>query len=295
MNIGNIERYEMFLATVECGSMNAAAERLGYSQPAISQAMLALEVEFGLRLLIRSKQGARPTEDGERLIGPIRGLMNAGKRLSETVNELNGIAAGTIRLGTISSVSMQWLPWLIEDFQKLYPRIGFRLYANNCYGEIAEDVENGGLDLGFYSAPVPGALRFVPLVKDPMLAVVPPGHPLAREQSVTADMLRDEPFIIYGSNGDADMIRALRQLHIAPKVSHILNDDLAIIAMIAHGHGVSIMPALILQELGARVVALPLDPPCYRELGLISPQLRYITPAAAKFSDFAVRRLRKDS
>ena len=292
MNPGNIERYRMFLAAVELGSMSAAAERLGYSQPAVSQAMLALEAEFNVRLLIRGKQGVRLTEDGQRLLEPIRELVNASQRLAETVDEMNELAVGNVRIGTIYSVSTVWLPTLLQDFHEIYPDIACQL-SDGTYADIASGIDSGRLDVGFYAGPTPEGLRFLPLVKDQMLALLPPGHPLAGEKAVTPDQLAQEPFILYQDCDDTDAGRTLAQLGVTPRVKHVINNEQAILALISHGQGVSIMPSLNLRIPGSDVVSLPLDPPCYHQLGLLTPAARYVSPAARRFIDFTVSRLRE--
>lgn len=292
MNVGNIERYRMFLATVELGSMSAAAERLGYSQPRVSQAMLALETEFNVRLFIRGKQGVRLTEEGQRLLEPIRALVSASQQLAETVDEMNGQAVGTVRIGTVYSVSTVWLPELLHDFQQLYPRILCQL-TDSTYGDIAAGVENGRLDVGFYSGTVPEGLRFLPLVKDQMLAVLPPGHPLTAKEAVTAEQLAGEPFILYESCRGTNAGRTLEQMGIEPEVKHVINSEQAIMALISHGQGVSIMSGLSLCCSGSDVVSRPLDPPRWHQLGLLAPENRYTSAPARRFIEFTVRRLQE--
>ena len=278
-------RYEAFLKTAELGSISRAAEYLGFSQSGLSRAIAGLEEEFGFSLFIRGKQGVRLTANGERVLAPIRRLFNEAQALQQTVDDINGLASGVIRVGTFTSVTTNWLPGLIDGFTSLYPGIEFRLRGGD-YEQIGHWLERGEIDCGFLSAPAPEGLSFLPLLHDPMLAVLPPGHPLAAENTVSCEALACEDFISLGTGGDYDLRRALALLPSQPRVKYTLHDDLSIVAMVAAGQGVSIMPALVLRGLQTTAALRPLQPPCCRVLGIASRPRRYISPAVSRFLDY---------
>ncbi|MBR0599442.1 LysR family transcriptional regulator [Sinanaerobacter chloroacetimidivorans] len=287
---GNIDRYEIFLITAELGSITAAAERLGYTQSGVSRAIAMLEEECGFTLFVRSQKGVHLTGNGEQVLEPIRALVNDRQYLSQVIDEIKGLSSGTIRVGTFTSVSVNWLPKIIRGFQELYPNIIFQLFDAD-YSEIIDLLEMGEIDCGFLSAPVPSGLNFISLYKDPMLAVLPPDHTLAKEKSIRVEQLRDEPFLVPDTRNDADIRQLMEQLNIQPKIKYILNNEISIAAMIEHGHGVTILPSLILKDQPIKVCLRSLSPPCYRELGIASRQLRYVSPAARRFIEYTVEQI----
>lgn len=284
---GNIDRYEIFLITVELGNITAAADRLGYTQSGVSRAIAMLEEELGFALFVRSQKGVHLTGSGEQVLDAIRSLVNGRRRLSQIVDEINGLSSGTVRVGTFTSVSVNWLPQIIQGFQKLYPKINFQLYDGD-YSEIGDWLEIGEIDCGFLSAPVSANLHFVPLYQDPMLAILPPDHPLSKEESVKIDQLRNEQFLVPGSSNDADIRHLMTRLNIHPQIKYVLNNEISIAAMVEFGHGVTILPYLIMKDQHINVSLRPLSPPCYRELGIASRQLQYVSPATRRFIEYTI-------
>ena len=105
----NFGQYEAFVKAVEVGTMTQAAEELGYSQSGLTRALSSLEEEWGVRLLMRGRNGVQLTPEGVRLLPDIRTVLHDQRRLAEHIDEINGLRDGLIRVGTFNSVSAQWL------------------------------------------------------------------------------------------------------------------------------------------------------------------------------------------
>jgi DNA-binding transcriptional LysR family regulator len=84
----------------------------------VSHAVNAVEREAGVALLVRSSNGVTLTENGKRLIPPIRALVNDGRKLNQLLHEMKGAVVGTLRIGTFTSVTTQWIPTVIRGFQE---------------------------------------------------------------------------------------------------------------------------------------------------------------------------------
>lgn len=130
------DRYQIFLRVVELDNITRAAESLSYTQSGVSHAIRALEQECGVALLTRGKAGVSLTENGRLLLPRIQALVNQQRALEQAIHEVNHVVAGTLRIGTFTSVSTQWLPGMIERLQKSYPQVEFQIYAG-CYEDIA--------------------------------------------------------------------------------------------------------------------------------------------------------------
>ena len=131
----NISKYMAFMTAVEYGSFTKAAEVLNYSQSAISRMIHDLETEWRLALLERNKAGVKLTSDGLALFSHAKRLCEEYRNLQMRVDELNGLQAGLIRVGTFSSVATHWLPNIIKKFQADYPNIDYEILLGD-YSEI---------------------------------------------------------------------------------------------------------------------------------------------------------------
>lgn len=281
----NINRYEIFLKTVETGNITKAAEALNYTQSGISHAIAALEKETGFSLFIRSSNGVTLTENGKRLLEPVRNLVNQQRHLAQSIADLNNTVAGIIRVGTFTSVSVQWLPQLIRSFQALYPLVEFELLDGN-YDEIAERILTGRIDCGFSVAPVPESLYFLPLRRDPMLVILNPKHPLAKKKAVSPAELSKEPFIMATKGLDNDVQEVLKNTSTAVHLRYTLNNDISVMSLVASGFGISLMPELLLRPINFELARRPLDPPQYRTIGIASLPMRAVSVITKTFLNY---------
>ena len=288
------KKYEVFEKTVEMASLTRAAEELGLTQSGVSHIIAALEEEFGLPLLRRTRVGARLTPEGERLMPCIREVLRAQERLDQTAADMRGLAAGTVRIATFTSVAVHWLPGMLQEFQALYPKVDFRLF-NGDYHDVDRWLSEGSADLGFITLPTDLRCECIPLAEDRLLAVLPPAHPLAAREVCPVTEVAREPFISLLETSDDDARRALDAVGVRPEVRFTTKDDYAIIAMVSQGLGVSIMPELLLRGRSDDVAVRPLDPPASRTLALAIPTGAAAGPATRRFADFAAEWVRKNA
>ena len=265
----NLNRYEIFLKVAELGNITRAADVLHYTQAGVSHAVSALENEVGVPLLVRGATGVTLTESAKQLLPAIRTLVNDQRSLAQAIYEINNRVAGTLRLGTFTSVCVQWLPNIIKGFQKKYPDVEFEIKAGD-YDESEEFILSGEVDCGFVIAPADKNLRFVPLYRDPMLVLMPKGHPLAEKEFLTLSDLKKEPLIVPVKGYDTEVHAILKKNSQKTDIRYSLNDDLSVISMVAHGFGISVMAELILKESNFDIEIRPLDPPQYRSIGIAS-------------------------
>lgn len=263
----NLQKYQVFLKVAECGSFTAAAAALSYSQSGVSRMVADLEKEWGVCLLERSRAGVRLTSDGLKLLPQIKNLCAQYQALQRQADELKGLQAGLIRIGTFSSVATHWLPPVIKAFQKDYPNIDYELLLGD-YTEIEAWVREGRVDCGFLRLPASPELETVFLARDELLAIIPQGHPLAKCESFPSEALCREPFLLLERGGGSEISELFERRGLAPKVRFTTWDDYAVMSMVESGLGISILPRLILRRAPYRIAALPLDAPAYREIGL---------------------------
>lgn len=278
----NINKYVAFLKVAELHSLTNAAAELGYTQSAVTHIINSMEHEFGLTLFIRNRSGARLTDDGRRIYDAVRDIAMAEQRLNTLIESIHGLESGTVRIATFSSVAVHWLPDMIRTFNEKYPNIDFKLLDGD-YHDVDTWLSSGEVDLGFITLPTKLDCEIIELVRDPLLAVLPKNHRLAKERSVPIEQFGHEDFISLLQTSNHDLRRTLEAAGVVPNIKFTTKDDYAIIAMVQSGLGVSIMPQLLLEGQTDNICVLPLMPPSSRSIALAIPKSESASPATRSF------------
>lgn len=280
-----LNRYEIFLKVAEVGNITRTAEILHYTQAGVSHAVAAMEREAGFSLFVRSSSGVELTENGKRLLPAVQALVNEQSRVAQAIYDIHHVVAGTIRVGTFTSVSVNWLPRIIRAFTARYPDVRFELLAGN-YDEITEQIRSGKIDCGFLTAPVAEELFFLPLYDDPMMAVLSPTHPLAEKAALTFADLRGQPFILPLKGSDKDL-RAVTDRYLKGlEARYTLNDDHSVVALAENGFGITIMSELILRSFHTNAAVRPLEPMQCRRIGVASLPMNRVSLLTRTFMRF---------
>lgn len=262
-----MNRYIALQNIVELGSFSKAAEKMEYSQSALSQMISSLEAELGLKLLHRNRTGARLTYEGKELFPFVEQLIYQYEALQEKNNEIRGLETGVIRMGTISSVSVHWLPSILKEFQEQYPGIQFVLHQGD-YTSIQEWIKNGAIDFGFVTADAVTGIETIELKKGAMMAVLPCGHPLGQYDVIPLKEIHQEPFILLEEGHYSEPLEIFKQEDIHPDIKYTLHDDYSIMTMVEAGLGISILAELVLHRNNYNLEIRPTDPPIYRSIAV---------------------------
>jgi DNA-binding transcriptional LysR family regulator len=201
------------------------------------------------------------------------------------VDDLNGIQTGLIRIGTFSSVATQWLPKIIKKFQVDYPNIEYEMLLGD-YSEIETWISERRVDCGFLILPTRPEFDTIELAEDPLMAVLPKGHPLAGLDAFPVKELEKEPFMLLEKGGKSEITDILTRYGLHPEIRFTTWDDYAIMAMIEQGLGIAILPGLILKRIPYDVVIKPLDPPAFRKIGVTLKDSRTASAAMKKFLQY---------
>lgn len=278
-------KYKILLTVFECGNITKAAEKLYYTQSGISQIISNYEKELGLPLMIRSKNGIQPTECGKRILKPLEQIVKWEQILNDTAQSINGIEEGTLRIGAFSSVSMQWIPFLIKEFSELYPKIQFQMIYGG-YDEIEEQIRAGKLDCGFTIERYQTDLTVIPLMSDEFKVVLYPEHKLTHYKEIPPHTLEGEAFIFPSIGAKYGVQPILEENGVTPNIRFKAEDDYTAIAMTELNLGITILPQLILDGAESTVEIRSLTTHPSRSIGIAVHSLQYATPLTRKFLDF---------
>lgn len=280
--IMNSIKYTAYLKTVELHSLTKAAELLGYTQPGISHMISSLEKELGFPLLIRSKDGVYPTDEGSQLLYYMRQIVKNEKMLHDLSNQILGIETGNISVGVFSSTSTQWMPALLQKFTSLHPNINVNIIEGTTI-ELEQLFQENQLDLALMSDPAPEGFEFIPLMQDPILAILPQNHPLAEYAAINPYELVKYPFIAPHEGADEDIWRVLIPERLTPNIRYRIKGDTTILSMVANGLGVTLFPELAILLTSQKIVTRPLTTNCTRTLGIVVRSSKYASPAVKEF------------
>ena len=270
------KKMEAFLLAVERGSLTAAAEEMGYTQSGLTNMMNSLENELGLTLLSRSKSGVRLTPAGETLLPHMQALRQESRRLDQAAEALRRRGTETLRLGAYTSVARQWLPAVLAEFRKACPETDVPMQVGGI-PDIYDKLRGGELDCAIvsYSETHCQGLHYIPLRDDPLVAVLPGAYkPGARVFPVAG--FSGQEFLMPSAGFEADIAPIFGSSvdKVAARVRYTNLDDAAIVSMVEHKLGVSILSELVVQDMPYNVRVLPLDPPACRHLGIAMAERR---------------------
>ena len=276
-----IKKYETLLKTIDLGSLTRTSEVLGYTQSAISHMISGLEDELGLKILIRDRSGVRLTEEGKQLIPMMRNVCHVNQEMLQQVAQMHGLEVGSIRIGTFLSVSVHILPEMIAKFSKEYPNIEFELLQGS-YSDIEHWLTEGKIDLGFLRSPISQSWNTIPIVEENILAVFPEARKLTSPH-FPLEQLKEESYIMRSDSLEAELRDLFKRTNFKPQITYSAKDDYAIMAMVAQGLGMSLLPELLLKENPHQLQVQQINPPMKRSICLAYKNMEALAPAARSF------------
>ena len=287
----DINKYKLLSDVAETQNFTKSAERLGYSQSGVSHILKGLEKEMGFPLFVRTRHGVMLTPNAETLLPLIRNILAETEKLQQTIYSIQGLEVGKLTIGTYSSISAYCLPPLLHAFKMLYPHIDIVLKEGGA-DDILHWLYTNRADIGFLSLPPHSKnLDWIELGNDPLMAVLPKDYPLTSDGNFPIAEFEKQPFIISAVGTDYDIHHALETCGVHPDAKYSSMDDHAIISMVMHHLGISILPRLMLTYYQDKVTALPLNPFFSRRLGMAMNEAQ-LPPAAKKFVEFARHNLK---
>ena len=286
-----LRHFAALQAVASAGSFGRAAERLGYTQSAVSQQIATLERIVGEKLVERPG-GPRPvslTEAGQLLLRHADSIVARLQAAQADLQALRAGEAGTLRVGTFQSAGARLLPEIMRRFTAQWPLIEVMLDEHDDE-VIADALERGELDVGFLLLPIGDApLDTVELLRDPYVLVVPAGSPLAAGPHSLQEIAR-QPLVGFRSGLSTDPIEAaFRAARVEPRWAFRSNDNQTVQGLVAAGMGSAIVPLLTVDTGDPRIVAVDLgDAVEPRVVGIGRHRDRYASPAARAFIETAL-------
>ncbi|GAA5231903.1 LysR family transcriptional regulator [Verticiella sediminum] len=273
-----------FVEVVRQGGFSQAAKTVFASQSAVSKAVRQLEDEIGVPLLDRIGHRSVLTAAGEVVYRRGVKLLADREDLLAELDEIRGLKRGLLRLGLPPIGSSTLFAPLFAAYRQRYPEIEIRLVEHGS-DQLEDLLRAGEVDVAGALLPTSGEFEVQPVRHEPLVALLPEAHGLARRRRVTLDGLRDTPFLMFESGFALHRIilEACRRAGFEPRIAARSSQVDFMIELVAARLGVAFLPRMLAQQrkhTGIRPVLLD-EPGTEWAMALVWRRGAYV-PAAAR-------------
>ncbi|HTV84295.1 MAG TPA: LysR substrate-binding domain-containing protein [Dyella sp.] len=251
MNI-ELRHLRYFVAVADTLHFGKAAERLGMSQPPLSQQIRQLEDTVGARLLTRTNRRVALTEPGRLFLDQARDILAHVDRAIDMAKRAQRGELGELQIGFTRTIPLsQEIPRAIFEFRQRFPAVHLQLQELNSLQQI-DALLDRRLQVGILRPDaLPDSLVSKRLFRDPLVVVLRSDHPVlqridARGELSTAALAQD-PFVVFARSAGAGVyervFKLCRNAGFTPRIAQEAREASTIIGLVAAGFGVSILPA----------------------------------------------------
>ena len=249
-----LHQLRYFCAIAETGSFSRAAQRSHVSQPSLSQQILKLENELGARLFDRLGRTVRLTELGSAFLPRARAVLRDVEAARSDVAERKTSVGGPLCVGVIPTIGPYFLPSVLASFSRKYTQARVTI-VEEITPLLLERLRAGTMEVAIVALPLRvrnREFRSFPLTTEKLYAVLPKRHTLARQRSIPLGELRDSPFLLLrdGHCFREAAVAACNRARLNPNVVFESGQFSSILSMVGAGLGISIVPAMAIEERG---------------------------------------------
>jgi len=261
-----------FVAVAEELHFGRAARRLRVAQPPLSQQIRDLEAELKIRLFHRTSRRVELSVEGGIFLEQARRVLAQAERAVEVARAAGRGEAGGLAIGFVTSAVFTLLPAILREFHALHPKVEMRCRGIPPVRQL-ESLRRRELDVAIVRTPVrEEGLSAQTLLNEPLVAVLPSDHPLALRGRLRLGDLAGAPFVSMGRETAPSfygvVMTACHRAGFSPELAHEVVDLQTVLALVAAGLGVSLVPqslaywrhpGVTYRDLPARTPRVPLE------------------------------------
>lgn len=270
-----------FVEVVRQGGFSQAARTVFATQSTVSKAVKQLEEELGVPLLERIGHRSLLTAAGEVVYRRGLALLADRQDLLAELDEIRGLKRGSLRLGLPPVGSSTLFAPLFAIYRQRYPGIEVRLVEHGS-AQLAESLRAGELDFAGLLLPVPEDVEWSRVRREPLVALLPPTHPLAVRPHLRLADLKDVPFILFESGFALHRIilDACSRAGFSPQVVAFSSQIDFMLELVSAGLGVTFLPRMTAMRQGALRQLLVEDAGTEWEMAMAWRRGAYLSVAA---------------
>ena len=288
-------RAQYLYEAVVCGSVRSAAEKLGIVPSAVSRQISLLEESLGVALLERHRSGVVPTQAGQLILDYHRQNLAHRHDMLAKMDALRGLHSGSVSVVSGEGFAQELVDGPIRQFRQQYPGVSIALEIHGT-NEIMRRVREDEAELGLvYYAPADSHISSRGSARQPMHAIVQPGHALAGAAQTSLQELSQWPVaLLQGVYGIRQLVEYGEQSD-KIRLSPVLTSNLisVLISFVTTGQGVTLLPrcAITAELAQGQVLAIPVNNPAFQhaEMQLITRTGRQLSPAANRFLQYCMQ------
>jgi DNA-binding transcriptional LysR family regulator len=288
----NLDHLKYFLVLSKYEHYRQATEELCISQPGLSHAIASLEKEIGLPLfqkkgrnIVLTRYGKMLQNDAEKIIALVE------RSEASFANILDG--GGILHLAGITRLASHLLPHLVMDFKKSSDSDGDFQFFTGLTPSIIQGVRDGHYDVGFcFQGDWKNDIEAVPFLKQKMMVIVNPSHPLASKSEVTLNETLAYPQIVFSHTSVLrnSIDELFSKIHAYPEIVYEVEQDIMIAEMVACDFGIAVMPDFPNVERRG-VLAIPIKEPFWENtFFMIRRKNDFHSPLEEEFFQYCLNR-----
>ncbi|MEN4475743.1 LysR substrate-binding domain-containing protein [Mycolicibacterium cosmeticum] len=243
----DLRRLRYFLVVAETLNVGDAAQRVGITQPGLSQQIRKLEDELGVELFRRNRRSLELTGSGMALIEPARRCIECAVEARRAAIAAADNVAGQIRVGQLAMATLSIFPLIVRLLTLRFPSIALNLSELTTIEQL-NGIRSGDLDVAFiYAPPRDPALDHLVVNRERLLVAMPARHRLATRTAVPVAALAGEDFVMcdpaWEPMFDQLVVSACAGGGFNPNVTHRATGLATILGLVSTGVGVTLVPA----------------------------------------------------
>ncbi|CAM3805298.1 LysR family transcriptional regulator [Bacillus cereus] len=280
--MATLAQYTAFHTLINTGNFTATGLKLNLTQSSISHAISNLEAELNLALIIRNRNNIVLTNEGKVVYDHISKILKQQQHLESAVADLKNLIGGSLSVGILPSVSLVLLPKVLAYFEEHHPNLHIRLMEGD-YDQIEQWLHNGVVDIGFLVEPHSKDLIFNHVFNDELVCIMAKHHPLANEEKLHLEQLKNERWIMPKRTIDRDVSRILTENKIHPNIVYDFSVDQVILSMVNENLGISIVPSSLLIHAPHQLIRKNFYESYVRNVGIAHNRSVHLSPGALEF------------
>jgi DNA-binding transcriptional LysR family regulator len=284
-----LKQLEYFMTLCQELHFTRAAEKLGITQPSLSQQIRLLEHEIGMPLFDRVGKKTLLTEAGRALLHHGYNVFHELDQARAAISELQGLKRGTLKIGALLTVVNYLLPPTVIGFHQAYPHVELSVFGMRT-GDIYSGLLQNELDLGIVFLPMEHEdLESIPLYKENLALAIAADHPSAQDEYATLELLKEIPSVLLPNTYFLRQVinEQCRMLGFTPQPVLEMTTMESIITMVGEGVGATLLPKGYLDYIAnPRIRTIPLqNPPLTTQIGVVYRKNKHLCAASRIFME----------
>ena len=238
----DMEHIREFTVLAEIGSFTEASRRLSISQPVLSKHIKMLELDLGAQLFKRNKRSMELSEYGKLLLPYAQQIVQIQNEVADAFSSRHHAIAGTLTIGALPTASYYGLGDVISGFIQENPHVSINMIEGDYHGLI-EMLTQQKCDFAFVREVEEPQNHFarIPFAMDKLTAALPEDHPLAKEEAIPLQLLKEEPFIFSSEETYSYRfcMKACKEAGFDPNIVYTNNNGKNLLDMVRKGVGIT--------------------------------------------------------